>query len=310
MSVRGADLQGKLALSAFLLIAASALVLLTASAAGVLEVKWATVDGGGATSSQGGSYSLAGTIGQPDAGPAMNGEAYSLTGGFLAGASAGGPPPAFVTISGNAGPEGVTLSFTDGSPQTTTSDAEGDYELTVSYNWTGTVTPTKPDYLFTPDHRDYADVTADQLDENYGAEKQTPTIISVFPKPLSTSCLKPQVGVKVLLAALVRTPAGGLDPSTISLELDNVVRTSEAQISQSMSFPASHATVLYTPPGNLSAALHHGAFTYPSPGGTITYEWNFNVTNVICPQGAQDGGPDANVELPAFEAPIETTLPP
>src|SRR6059036_1881225 len=44
-------------------------------------IDWFTIDGGGGTST-GGVYSVSGTIGQPDAGPAMSGGNYSLTGGF------------------------------------------------------------------------------------------------------------------------------------------------------------------------------------------------------------------------------------
>ena len=43
-------------------------------------IDWFTIDGGGGTST-GGTYSVTGTIGQPDAGR-MSGGAYSLEGGF------------------------------------------------------------------------------------------------------------------------------------------------------------------------------------------------------------------------------------
>ena len=46
-------------------------------------INWWSVDGGG-DSSQGGGYTLIGTIGQPDAG-AMSGGNYTLYGGFLPG---------------------------------------------------------------------------------------------------------------------------------------------------------------------------------------------------------------------------------
>jgi hypothetical protein len=45
------------------------------------SIDWHTMDGGGVTST-GGVYSLSGTIGQPDAGPAMSSGNFSLTGGF------------------------------------------------------------------------------------------------------------------------------------------------------------------------------------------------------------------------------------
>ena len=47
------------------------------------SINWYKIAGGGGTSS-GGQYSVSGTIGQPDASPAMTGGNYSLTGGFWA----------------------------------------------------------------------------------------------------------------------------------------------------------------------------------------------------------------------------------
>ncbi len=45
------------------------------------SIDWHSLDAGGGTST-GGVFSVSGTIGQPDPGPAMSGGAYSLTGGF------------------------------------------------------------------------------------------------------------------------------------------------------------------------------------------------------------------------------------
>lgn len=45
------------------------------------DLTWFTIDGGGATLSQGGSFSLNGTIGQADAGT-LGGGSYTLVGGF------------------------------------------------------------------------------------------------------------------------------------------------------------------------------------------------------------------------------------
>lgn len=50
------------------------------------DLTWYSIDGGGAMNSTGGSYSLAGSIGQPDAG-ALSGGSYTLNGGFWGGAS-------------------------------------------------------------------------------------------------------------------------------------------------------------------------------------------------------------------------------
>jgi hypothetical protein len=50
------------------------------------DLSWYTIDGGGAMNSNGGSYSLGGSIGQPDAG-SLSGGSYQLNGGFWGGAS-------------------------------------------------------------------------------------------------------------------------------------------------------------------------------------------------------------------------------
>lgn len=66
-------------------ILAFTLILLFTTAALALssyQLNWWTVDSGGGTS-QGGDYTLQGTIGQPEAGSAQ-GEDYSLAGGFWA----------------------------------------------------------------------------------------------------------------------------------------------------------------------------------------------------------------------------------
>jgi hypothetical protein len=50
------------------------------------SIDWYTIDGGGATFSVGGSYSLGGSIGQPDAGVLSSGS-YQLNSGFWGGAA-------------------------------------------------------------------------------------------------------------------------------------------------------------------------------------------------------------------------------
>jgi len=59
----------------------------SAQTGGGYDLTWNTVDGGGYTWSEGGGYSLGGTVGQPDAGVLSGGE-YTLAGGFWGGAAA------------------------------------------------------------------------------------------------------------------------------------------------------------------------------------------------------------------------------
>ena len=50
------------------------------------DLSWYTIDSGGATESTGGSFSLSGSVAQPDAG-ALSGGTYTLNGGFWGGAA-------------------------------------------------------------------------------------------------------------------------------------------------------------------------------------------------------------------------------
>jgi hypothetical protein len=73
------------------------------------SVDWFKIAGGGGTST-GGVYSVAGTIGQPDASGAMSGGNFSLTGGFwslIAAVQTAGAPQLFISQSGNT----VTMSW-------------------------------------------------------------------------------------------------------------------------------------------------------------------------------------------------------
>lgn len=73
-------------------------VIAASPAAAQLDLSWNTIDGGGGTSS-GGTFTLAMTIGQPDAG-SLSGGAFALAGGFWAG---GGPVPCYPNCDGSSG---------------------------------------------------------------------------------------------------------------------------------------------------------------------------------------------------------------
>jgi hypothetical protein len=76
------------------LLGAISIEIVLAQTGGGYDLSWSTIDGGGGSVSSGG-YQLIGTIGQPDAGAALTGGGYTLTGGFWPVASSGGvvPPP-------------------------------------------------------------------------------------------------------------------------------------------------------------------------------------------------------------------------
>jgi len=75
-----------------------------------------------------------------------------------------------LTISGNAGIGEATLWFTDNGTKTVTADINGDYSIIVPNGWSGTVTPYKSGYTFTPTSRSYSNVQGNLIDQNYTAQ--------------------------------------------------------------------------------------------------------------------------------------------
>ena len=71
-------------------------------------------------------------------------------------------------IGGNIGVSNVTVNYTGGS---TTTDSTGRYMFPVSPGWSGTVTPSKPGYSFSPVSRSYSNLNADQLGQGFTASQ-------------------------------------------------------------------------------------------------------------------------------------------
>ena len=78
----------------------------------------------------------------------------------------------YVRTSGGAGISGVVMSGLSGNPSTA---ADGSYRGTVDYGWSGTVTPTKAGYTFSPSSQNYSNVTSNQT-QNYTGTLQTFTV--------------------------------------------------------------------------------------------------------------------------------------
>ncbi|GAF76313.1 unnamed protein product, partial [marine sediment metagenome] len=75
------------------------------------------------------------------------------------------------TISGAVGSlDGVTMNGLPGTPVTS---GGGLYSATVNYGWSGTVTPQKAGYTFSPVDRTYSSVAEDHIGDNY-----TPTLLT------------------------------------------------------------------------------------------------------------------------------------
>lgn len=91
----------KTASVSFAVVAGIASIASAGIGGGSFSIPWSTIDGGGVINSTGGSYTLSGTVGQPDAGATMTGGSFSLTGGFWAGVDSSEPCPADLTGEGD-----------------------------------------------------------------------------------------------------------------------------------------------------------------------------------------------------------------
>lgn len=71
----------------------------------------------------------------------------------------------------------VVLSGFPGNPQT---DSNGLYSATVNQGWSGTVTPTKPGYSFSPENRTYTTIVSNHTHHDF-------TVLSITPPEISLS---------------------------------------------------------------------------------------------------------------------------
>ena len=69
----------------------------------------------------------------------------------------------------------MVMSGLSGNPSTA---ADGSYSGTVNYGWSGTVTPTKAGYTFSPSSQNYSNVTSNQT-QNYTGTLQTFTSLDM-----------------------------------------------------------------------------------------------------------------------------------
>ncbi len=101
-------------------------------------------------------------------GPAdANGDGYTNLEDYLNGTTS--TPLSTVTIAGNAGMAGATLTWTDGTPKTAVADGSGNYSLTVPSGWSGTITPSLGCFSFAPLNHSYSNILSDQAAQDFTA---------------------------------------------------------------------------------------------------------------------------------------------
>ena len=77
--------------------------------------------------------------------------------------------PNCIMIAGHTGVAGTKITYTGGS---TTTDSNGNYVFNIPAGWSGTVTPSRSGYRFSPPSKLYSNVVVSQLDQNF-----TPTAL-------------------------------------------------------------------------------------------------------------------------------------
>ncbi|MFN2120970.1 MAG: hypothetical protein ACK2T0_11295, partial [Anaerolineales bacterium] len=74
-----------------------------------------------------------------------------------------------VTISGKTGAVSVTITWTGNKGGNGSEEFSGTWSIEVPVAWDGTVTPSKGQYVFTPDHYDFTNVQSDISGKDFAA---------------------------------------------------------------------------------------------------------------------------------------------
>ena len=185
-----------------LMISASEVVILgfvgTAGCAGLQGATVTFSNGGGtATTDAAGLYSRAVGYGwSGTAGPAKVGYMFlpvsrtyasvvlNQTGQDYAATAAAVVISGSIKTSEGAAVEGVTVTFSEGGGAATT-DLTGTYSRALGYGWSGTATPSKAGYSFSPRVRTYGPVTSNLTNQDFAAMFGSPPRLAVSPPSLN-----------------------------------------------------------------------------------------------------------------------------
>jgi len=114
-------------------------------------------------------------------------------------------------ISGYTGLPRTVLSYSDGFAKSKMSDSSGYYSLVVSNNWSGTITPGRLGYSFSPLSRSYSSVQADQTAQNYSVQGGTVRwYVNAATGSDGNSCLAPAAPCRDIQAAVNKANAGDI----------------------------------------------------------------------------------------------------
>ncbi len=179
--------------------------------------------------------------------------------------------PSYV-ISGSVGEAGVVLSYVDGGNKSVTTGANGSYSITVPYNWSGTITPSRTGYGFSPAQRTYSNLNTNRTQENYtvtwagGISIQSDRDVVTVARPHLGSQIASYIGAASgsttqYVPMLFKGAFGG--GYNAALYVQNI---SNASANLTMEFTNSNGTVVYTKNDTLGANASKG-YWLPSEAG-------------------------------------------
>jgi hypothetical protein len=273
------EIVGRVARTGLLVLAAAG-----PAAAQPYAIPWHTVDGGGATFSNAGTYSVGATLGQPDAGGPLTGGTYSVSGGFWPGASVN-QPPVLAAVGDRTVAEAANLNFqvdaTDPDP--------GD---TLTYSASGlpagaTFDPATRTFDWTPGFTQagtYPGVTFTVNDASGGSDFEaiTITVTNTNRPPVLAAIGDRTVGEAGTLTFTVNA----LDPDT------DPVTYSASGLPPGATFNPTTATFHWTPTYAQAGAYLGVTFTASDgqPGGSDSEGITITVNEVlVSPRGDFNG---------------------
>lgn len=185
-----------------------------------------------------------------------------------------------ITNTNTALPEpGVTVTFVGPATTTALTDAAGNYTMTLASPWTGTVTPTKANFAFTPVSRAYTSAAVDQIVQNFAAQPIVTIsgVVSALPAGVNATMAfstgqAVTTGVGGTYSLTVNAPyTGTVTPSAAGLIFTPVSRSYAAIMTDQT---AQNFAALAVISGTVSTA------TGPLAGVTMTYTGGITTTAV------------------------------
>jgi hypothetical protein len=211
------------------------------------------------------------------------------------------------TISGNAGVAGATLSYTDVTSKTATADGNGNYSFPVSYNWSGTVTPSRVGYTFLPSSKTYTNVIGNRTNQNFTTLLHSANINVAIGGASGGNYILP-VGASTRASYTVsngpvRISSTNSAPFLASQQVAYNNGTAWTDFSEIMGLPANQATTAYWFPWYNNIDMNT-QIRFANLGSTATNIW-ITIGGFVQPPIPLAAGQSTRVSYPINNGPVK-----